>query len=151
MAHLHYVWGHPHIAIKWKTGSPTEANSPKTHGTLPVRSLRALRNNHTTWVSKATFSSVPNWWNIQIYKIRPLLCLTWIPTQISMCLKCLSGQNVLHMRKLTFYCSIHAYIRVLLLLFLADFTPTFQVVASYDSGILIVFVTRRNLEGGIRK
>lgn len=57
------------------------------------------------------------------------------------------AQCVSHQKKLTFYSSFHSHIRVLLLLFLAAFTPTLLVLASYDSGLLIVFVAWRNPQG----
>lgn len=50
------------------------------------------------------------------------------------------AQCVSHKKKLTFYSSFHSHIRVLLLLFLAAFTPTLLVLASDDSGLLIVFM-----------
>lgn len=75
----------------------------------------------------------------------------------ALCLKCLQFKSIyshatpfalpamFHQERfvgrLAFDCSFHAHVRVLLLLFLAALTPTLLVRASYDSGLLIVFMT----------
>lgn len=59
----------------------------------------------------------------------------------SLYLQCFTEQRLFDAGTLAFYSSFHPHIRVLLLLFLAAFTPTLLVLlASYDSGLLIVFM-----------
>lgn len=83
--------------------------------------------------------------------LSPLLHFKWISTlgwQVcSLYPQCFTEQNFFHVGKLAFYSSFHPHIRVLLLLFLAAFTPTLLVLASYDSGLLIVFMAWRNPQG----
>ncbi len=104
---------------------------------------------HTVTVTEATLSYAARLRHLKrlhLYELEPPFALQMNfhsdrgRRVCSLHLKRFTEQNVFHVGKLAFYSSFHPHIRVLLLLFLAAFTPTLLFLASYDSGLLIVFM-----------